>query len=99
MKNSISLSFRGATGDEESRSALRLLRARFLAEFTLSGRARSFAALRMTSEGLGMTALRDFFRSLVKASSQPTEWLPKGVPLIGKANNMNVLGLVARSLH
>jgi len=35
-KNSIVVSFRGAVGDEESRAALRMLRARFLAEFTLS---------------------------------------------------------------
>ena len=50
------LSFRGAPGDEESRTALRTFRARFLAEFTLSGRARFFAPLRMTSEGLRMAA-------------------------------------------
>jgi hypothetical protein len=31
-------------------------RARFLAEFTLSGIARSFASLRMTSEGLGIAS-------------------------------------------
>ena len=60
--------FERAAGDEESRTALEMLRARFLAEFTLSGRARSFAefilselrrffaSLRMTSEGLRMTA-------------------------------------------
>jgi len=35
---------------------LRALRARFLAEFTLSERQGFFAGLRMTSEGLGMTA-------------------------------------------
>ena len=34
--NSFLLSFRGAAGDEESRTALKTLRARFLAEFTLS---------------------------------------------------------------
>ena len=45
------MSFRGVrqlTDDEESRSALKILRARF------------FAPLRMTSEGLGMTLQRRF---------------------------------------
>jgi len=54
--------------DEESRTALKILRARFLAEFTLSEMRRSFAvftlsqlrrffaSLRMTGEGLRMTA-------------------------------------------
>jgi hypothetical protein len=46
--------------DEESRTALKTLRARFLAEFTLSETRRSFAPLRMTANGLGMTAWRDF---------------------------------------
>jgi len=32
------------------------IKARFLAEFTLSGRARFFASLRMTSEGLRITS-------------------------------------------
>ena len=32
------------------------IKARFLAEFTLSGRARFFASLRMTANGLRMTA-------------------------------------------
>jgi hypothetical protein len=49
------MSFRGALGDEESRTAV-VFRARFLAEFALSGRARFFAPLRMTSEGLRMTS-------------------------------------------
>ena len=35
-KNPLLLSFREAVGDEESRSELKTLRARFLAEFTLS---------------------------------------------------------------
>ena len=35
-ENPFLLSFRVAAGDEESRSALKILRARFLAEFTLS---------------------------------------------------------------
>jgi hypothetical protein len=47
---------------------LKILRARFLAEFTLSGRARFlhfvqdrlFASLRMTSEGFGMTVQRKY---------------------------------------
>ena len=57
------MSFRGAAGDEESRSALENIQSeilhfvqdRLFAEFTLSGRARFFAPLRMTSEGLRMT--------------------------------------------
>jgi hypothetical protein len=67
-KNSIVVSFRGAVGDEESRPALRILRARFLAEFTLSTQSeipplRSGQALRFAqddSEGLGVTALKRF---------------------------------------
>ena len=42
--------------DEESRTALKILRARFVAEFTLSQLRRFFASLRMTGEGLRMTA-------------------------------------------
>jgi hypothetical protein len=42
---------------EESRIALRILRAISFASFTLSGRARFFAALRMTANGLRMTVL------------------------------------------
>ena len=47
--------------DEESRTALKILRARFLAEFTLSEMRRSFSrdcGIRMTANGLGMTAWR-----------------------------------------
>jgi hypothetical protein len=66
------VTFRRAAGDEESRTAFKILRARFLhfvqdrlfAEFTLSGRARFFAPLRMTSEVLGMTVERRFSQSL-----------------------------------
>ncbi len=46
--------------DEESRIGLKTLRARFLAEFTLSEMRRSFAPLRMTANGLGMTAWKGF---------------------------------------
>jgi hypothetical protein len=35
---------------EESRIAMKIRRARFFAEFTVSGRAKSFAALRMTAK-------------------------------------------------
>ena len=64
MRTQFSVSFRGAAGDEESRTALKVLRARFLAEFTLSAQSeipslRSGQALRFAqddSEGLGMTA-------------------------------------------
>ena len=64
--DSLILSFRGGAGDEESRTALKILRARFLAEFTLSTQSeipslRSGRALRFAqddSEGLGMTVLR-----------------------------------------
>jgi len=45
------LSFRGAEGDEESCSALKTFRARFLAEFTSSERRGFFASLRMTCAG------------------------------------------------
>ena len=43
------------SSSEGSRTALKMLRARFFAEFTLS-RARSFAAAQDDSEGLTMTA-------------------------------------------
>ena len=66
--DSLILSFRGGAGDEESRTALKILRARFLAEFTLSTQSeipslRSGRALRFAqddSEGLGMTLRRRF---------------------------------------
>jgi hypothetical protein len=45
----------GGPGDGESRSAV-VFKARFFVEFALSGRARFFAPLRMTSEGLRMTS-------------------------------------------
>jgi hypothetical protein len=45
-----------SSGDEESCIALKMLRARSFAQFTLSGRARFFAALRTTANGLRMTA-------------------------------------------
>ncbi len=49
--------------DEESRIGLKTLRARFLAEFTLSETRRSFSrvcGIRMTANGLGMTAWKGF---------------------------------------
>jgi hypothetical protein len=49
-----------SSGDEESRIALKILRARSFAKFTLSGRARFFAALRMTANGFRMTAWEGF---------------------------------------
>jgi len=65
-KNLFGLSFRGVPrtrDDEESCTALRILGARFLAEFTLSQLRRSFSrdcGLRMTANGLGMTAWSGF---------------------------------------
>ena len=56
VKAWISLSFRGAAGDEESRSELKTLRARFLAEFTLSAQSEILRCAQDYSEGLGMTA-------------------------------------------
>ena len=55
-KNSFGVSFRGAAGDEESRIGLKTLRARFLAEFTLSGQSEILRCAQGDSEGLGMTA-------------------------------------------
>jgi len=54
-ENSIGLSFRGAAGDEESRTALTTFRARFLAEFTLSAQSEILRFAQDDSEGLGMT--------------------------------------------
>ncbi len=65
------VNFGEAEGDEESRSALKMLRARCLAEFTLSGRARFFAPLRMTSEGLRMILFKGS-AAVSEASSPPT---------------------------
>ncbi|SPE30160.1 hypothetical protein SBA2_490029 [Acidobacteriia bacterium SbA2] len=45
----------GGAGDGESRSAV-VFKARFFVQFTLIGRARSFAPLGMTSDGIRMTA-------------------------------------------
>jgi len=58
------MSFRGVrqpTGDEESRTSADS-RARFPAEFTLSDLQRSFAPLRMTANGLGMTRSTNTFQ-------------------------------------
>jgi len=74
--------------DEESRTALRILRARFLAEFTLSEMRRSFAPLRMTANGLGMTAWRGFSAACLAHPSAPwrTSWgeheVLSGVPRV-----------------
>ena len=62
-KNSFGVSFRGAAGDEESRIVLKTLRARFLAEFTLSGQSEILLPRlrdQDDSEGLGMTAWKGF---------------------------------------
>jgi hypothetical protein len=65
-KNPFGLSFRGVPrtrDDEESRTALKILRARFLAEFTLSGQSEILLPRlrdQDDSEGLGMTAWRGF---------------------------------------
>ena len=59
-ENSISLSFRGATGDEESRTALKTFRARFLAEFTLRTQSEFLRFAQDDSEGLRMTVSRRF---------------------------------------
>jgi putative ABC transport system permease protein len=53
--NSTALSFRGAGGDEESRTA-RSSKARFPAEFTLSAQSEILRFAQDDSEGLGMTA-------------------------------------------
>jgi hypothetical protein len=45
--------------ESSSDSFLDRNRARFLAEFTLSELQRSFAALRMTANGLGMTGFQE----------------------------------------
>jgi hypothetical protein len=55
-KNSCDVSFRGAAGDEQSRIVLKTLRARFLAEFTLSGQSEILRFAQNDSEGLRMTA-------------------------------------------
>ena len=65
--SSIILSFRGAGGDEESRTAMKILRARFFAplrmtearffaEFTLSTQSEILRFAQDDSEGLRMTA-------------------------------------------
>jgi len=46
---------------------LHFVQDRLFAEFTLSGRARSFAPLRMTSEGLRMTAKGSEWQPVFKA--------------------------------
>jgi hypothetical protein len=52
--------FGKASGDEESRSALKMLRARFLAAFTLSTQSEILRCAQDDSEGLGMTVQRMF---------------------------------------
>src|SRR5208337_4103252 len=54
--------------DEESRIVLKTLRARFLAEFTLSGQSEILRCAQDDSEGLGMTSWKGF--------SAPCEALP-----------------------
>jgi hypothetical protein len=67
LRNSSSLSFRGATGDEESRIPFNF-RASFLAQFILS----SFAALRTVrsgeANGLGRTCSGNVFQQNAKLS-------------------------------
>jgi hypothetical protein len=60
MSVSIEMSFRGAVGDEESRTAF-VFRARFLAELTLSTQSEILRFAQDDSEGLGMTASREVF--------------------------------------
>ncbi len=67
-KNPFGVSFRGTAGDKESRIVLKTLRARFLAEFTLSGQSEILRCAQDDSEGLGMTAWKGF--------SAPCEALP-----------------------
>jgi hypothetical protein len=55
--------------DEESRIALKTLRARFLAEFTLSGQSEILRCAQDDSEGLGMTAWKGF-----PAARSTTTW-------------------------
>ncbi len=59
--------------DEESRTALEILRARFLAEFTLSGQSEILRCAQDDSEGLGMTAWRGFSAA---CSAPPKSRLP-----------------------
>jgi hypothetical protein len=56
------VTFGGAAGDEESRRALKTLRARFLAEFTLSTQSEILRFAQDDSEGLGMTVQMKFAR-------------------------------------
>ena len=82
-----------SSGDEESRIALKILRARSFAQFTLGGRARFFAALRMTANGLRMTALQGFF-SACKGPSKSR--LPPSVRMhIGQDWKTEILGGVS----
>ena len=78
-ENSCCMSFRGAAGDEESRTALETLRARFLAEFTLSElqrffcvqndkrRARNDHAKRVTCRDTMVYSCNSYFMNLAVA--------------------------------
>ncbi len=55
-------------GEEESSTALRILRARFLAEFTLSTQSEILRFAQDDSEGLGMTAFKRFHIDSVGAA-------------------------------
>jgi hypothetical protein len=65
LKNPPSLSFRSRPAGEESRNSF-VFRARFLAEFTLSGQRETLRCAQDDSEGLGMTTLTSVFQHLVK---------------------------------
>jgi len=54
------VAFGGVAGDEESRSVLKILRATFLAEFTLSTQSEILRFAQDDSEGLGMTVRSRF---------------------------------------
>ena len=69
---SSSLSFRGAAGDEESRMST-VRRARFLAEFTLSGQSEILRCAQDDSEGLGMTTFANVAAKGEQSAGKPAD--------------------------
>jgi hypothetical protein len=77
LKNPSNLSFRGvpqARDDEESRpDQIGVSRARFLAEFTLSGQSEILRCAQDDSEGIGMTTFTKIFQHPAKLLAR--SWL------------------------
>jgi penicillin amidase len=105
LRNPFSLSFRGvpqARDDEESRTSL-VPRARFLAEFTLSGQSEILRRAQGDSEGLGMTTdpgdLDPTLAALLSAGGDRNPGLGSNNWVVGGAHTQSGKPLLANDPH